>query len=138
MLLYNCGRIFFFTLSFFVGYILSLGFVRLRTFRLSARVGAHIERRCSRSCGEDVTITDVIIKPPDRKWDWGCEWRHSRKWWAGILGYFEKSCELRFETGRNELGFESGRGQSTCLLRDARAFVGSVSWELTLDEQSAL
>ena len=39
-----------------------------RTIRLSARVGAHIERRCSRSRGEDVTITDVIIKTPDRKW----------------------------------------------------------------------
>ena len=64
--LYNCGRIVF-ILSFFVGYILSFGLVRLRTIRLSARVGAHIERRCSRSFGEDVTITDVIIKTPDRK-----------------------------------------------------------------------
>ena len=60
-MLYNCGMIFF-ILSFFVGYILSFGLVRLRTIRLSARVGAHIERRCSRSRGEDVTITDVIIK----------------------------------------------------------------------------
>ena len=56
----------FFILSFFVGYILSFGLVRLRTIRLSARVGAHIERRCSRSRREDVTITDVIIKTPDR------------------------------------------------------------------------
>ena len=63
--LYNCGRIFF-ILSFFVGYILSFGLVRLRTIRLSARVGTHIECRCSRSHGEDVTITDVIIKNPDR------------------------------------------------------------------------
>ena len=63
----------FFISSFFVGYILSFGLVRLRTFRLSERVRAHIERRCSRSCGEDVTITDVIIKTPDRKCDWGCE-----------------------------------------------------------------
>ena len=54
-------------LSFFVGYILSFGLVRLRTIRLSARVGAHIECRCSRSRGEDVTITDVIIKNSDRK-----------------------------------------------------------------------
>ena len=60
-------------LSFFVGYILSFGLVRLRTIRLSARVGAHTERRCSRSPGEDVTIIDVIIKTPDRKWDWRCE-----------------------------------------------------------------
>ena len=41
----------FFILSFFVGYILSFGLVRLRTIRLSARLGAHIERRCSRSRG---------------------------------------------------------------------------------------
>ena len=60
-LLYNCGRIFF-ILSFFVGYILSFGLVRLRTIRLSAQVAAHIKRRCSRSRGEDVKITDVIIK----------------------------------------------------------------------------
>ena len=58
---------FFFILSFFVGYILSYGLVRLRTFQLTARVRAHIERRCSRSRGEDVTITDVITKTPDRK-----------------------------------------------------------------------
>ena len=56
-----------FILSFFIGYILSFGLVRLRTIQLSARVGAHIERRCSRSCWEDMTITDVIIKTPDKK-----------------------------------------------------------------------
>ena len=58
--LYNCGMIFY-ILSFFVGYILFFGLVRLRTIRFSARVGAHIERRCSHSRGEDVTIADVII-----------------------------------------------------------------------------
>ena len=58
----------FFILSFFVVYILSFGLVRLRTIRPSSRAGTHIEGRCSRSHGEDVTITDVIIKPPDRKW----------------------------------------------------------------------
>ena len=62
-----------FILSFFVDNILSFGLVRLRTIRLRARVGAHIERRYSRSCREDVTIIDVIIKTPDWKWDWGCE-----------------------------------------------------------------
>ena len=41
----------FFILSFFVGYILSFILVRLRTIQLSARVGAHIEHRCSRSRG---------------------------------------------------------------------------------------
>ena len=57
------ARGFFFILSFFVGYILSFGLVRLTTIRLSARVGAHIERKCSHSRGEDVTITDVIKYP---------------------------------------------------------------------------
>ena len=79
-----------FILSFFVGYILSFGLVRLRTIRLSAQIGAHIEHRCSRSRGEDVTITDVIIKTPDRNCDYGWEWRHARKRWAGILGDFGK------------------------------------------------
>ena len=67
LMLYNCGMIFF-LLSFFVGYILSFDLVRLRTIRLSARAGTHIERRCSRSHTKDVTITDVIIKTPDGKW----------------------------------------------------------------------
>ena len=41
-LLYNCGIIFFIS-SFFVGYMLSFGLVRLRTILLSARAGTHIE-----------------------------------------------------------------------------------------------
>ena len=68
---YRCNIIaegFFLYYHFFVGYSLPFDLVRLRTVRLSARVEAHIERRCSRSHGEDVTITDVIIKNPDRKW----------------------------------------------------------------------
>ena len=57
---------FFFILSFFVGYILSFGLVRLRTIRLSARAGAHIE--CSsRLRVENEIITNAIIKTPERK-----------------------------------------------------------------------
>ena len=109
-LLYN-----FFILSFFVGYILSFRLVRLRTFRLSARVGTNIECRCSRSCGEGVTITDFTIKTPDRKYVWGCEWRNVWKRWAGILGYFEKSSELRFEPRRDQLGL--GGSAARCRVR---------------------
>ena len=69
-MLYNCGKDFF-ILSFFVGYISSFGFVRLRTIRLSARAGAHIQCRCSRSHAEYVKITGVIIKTPGKKWYWG-------------------------------------------------------------------
>ena len=87
---YNCGRISF-ILSFFLGYILSFGLVRLRTIRLSARVGAHIERRCPRSHGEDVTIIDVIIKTPDRKRNlgmWMTSYLEAMGW--GSWGIFEK------------------------------------------------
>ena len=52
--------------SFFIGYNLSFGLVRLWTIQLSARAGTHIECRCSRA--EDLTITDVIIKTPEKKW----------------------------------------------------------------------
>ena len=109
-MLYNCGRIFF-ILSFFVGKILSFGLFRLRTIRLSARAAAHIE--CSSgSRAEDVTITNVIIKTPDRKSDWGVSEVMPGNDGLGILMIFEKSSELRFRPGR---------GQSTCGLH---AFVG--------------
>ena len=68
----------FFILLFFIGYILSLGLVRLRTIWLSARVGTDFNAGVH-ACGEEVTITDVIIKTLDRKLDWGCEWCHARE-----------------------------------------------------------
>ena len=53
-------------------YILPLGLVRLRTFRLSAWVIlVQHERRGSRARREDVSFRDVKIKIPDRTW--GCE-----------------------------------------------------------------
>ena len=64
---YLIGEGFFFILSFSIGYILSFGLDRFRNIQLSAHAGAHIE--CSlRSCAEDVTIKNVIIKTPDSKW----------------------------------------------------------------------
>ena len=113
LLLYNCRR-FFFILSFFVGYILTFGLVRLRTIWLSACAGAHIE--CSsRLHAENVTIIDVIIKIPDRKWDWGVNDVKPRSDGLGILVIFEKSSELRSV---------AGRGQSSWSLRD----VSHVCW----------
>ena len=88
-MLYNCGMILF-ILSFFVGYILSFSLVRLRTIRLSARGGSHIECTCSRSCAEDVTITEVIIKILDRKRDWIVDDVISWSEGLGILMIFEK------------------------------------------------
>ena len=120
-MLYNCGIIFLYY-HFFVGYILSFGLVRLRTVRLSARVGAHIEHRCSRSCREDVTITDDIIKTPDRKWNWGCEWCHAQKRWADDFGWFFKK-KLSWDLKLEELKSEPRRVQLG--LRDAPRVVGS-------------
>ena len=75
---------------FSLGYILSFGLVRLRTIQFSARAGAHIECRCSRSHAKDVTITNVIIKTPDRKWDWGVNDVMPGSEGLGILVIFEK------------------------------------------------
>ena len=84
----------FFILSFFVVYILSFGLVRLRTIRLSARAGTHIERRCSRSCAKDVTITDVMIKNPDRKCDLGANDVMPGSDWQGFLVILKKKPQL--------------------------------------------
>ena len=62
----------FLYLSFFVNYILSFGLVGLWTIQLSAGAGAgaHIEySSCSHAV--DMIITNVIIKTPDRKCNWG-------------------------------------------------------------------
>ena len=109
LLCYIIAEGFLFISSFFVGYILSFGLVRLRTIRLSERAGAHIE--CS-SCllTEDVTITNVIMKTPDRTWKWGENDVMAGSDGLGILVIFEKSSYLRFGLGR---------GQSSCGLRDA-------------------
>ena len=95
----------FFILSFFVGYILSLGLVRLRNIRFSARAGAHIE--CSsRSCAEDVTIRDVI-KAPVGKWDWDTNDVMPGRNGLGFLVILKKkNNELRPDTGRDKLIFE--------------------------------
>ena len=87
----------FFILSFFVGYILSFGLVRLRTIRLSERAGAHIEYS-SRSCAEDVTITNVIIETPDRKWNWGANDVMPGSDGLGIMVIFEKKQLVEIRT----------------------------------------
>ena len=116
----------FFILSFFVGYILSFDLVRLRTIRLSARSGAHIECRCSVPCTEDVTITNVIIKTPDRKYDWGCEWRHARRQWAENFGDFWKKqlVEIRSWARLVDFWAQARPGQFVAYGMH-RAFVGS-------------
>ena len=111
---------FFLYYLFFLGYILFFGLVRLRTVQLSAQVGAHIECRCSCSHGEDVWITDVIIKTLDRKW------HHARKRWAEDLGWFLKinSWDLNLDKASwfSKLGEASPVGSTRCAAR------GGVRW----------
>ena len=120
-MLYNWGM-FFFILSSFVGYILSFGLVRLRTVRLSALSGSHSEFRCSRSCAEDVTLTNVIIKTPGRKWTGvrmtPCPEVRGWEFWSFSKKTF------------------SDLGESSWVYRICHAFFGSVSWDPTLGEAS--
>ena len=61
--------------------------------------GAYIE--CSsRSHVEYVTITNIIIKIPDRKYDWGVNYIMPGSDGLGILVIFQKSSKLRFDAGR--------------------------------------
>ena len=110
----------FFLLINFVNYILSFGLIGLWTIRLSAGAGAHIEYS-SRWRAEDMTITNVIIKTPDRKWTgvwmtscpeamgWGQSfeiWLWARPVHMGATGC--ATCLLR-----SELRFDSGPGESS-------------------------
>ena len=126
-------RIDFFILSFFVGYILSFGLVRL-----SARADTHIERRCSRSRAEDVTITDVMIKTLDRKLDWGANDVMLGSDGLGFLVILKKA--VSWDSNLGEACWDPKLGEASwhlkldeaspvCRLRDAGAFVGSVSWD---------
>ena len=130
---YFCNIIaegFFFILSFFVGYILSFGLFRCahwaQVFTL-ARGGCenHRYHNIKPRIGNKTGDFNDIMPGSDG---------------LGLLCILKKAVrwELNVELRRGQLGFESGQGQSSCLLRDTRAFVGSVSWELALDEQSAL
>ena len=80
-MLYNCGMIFF-ILSFFVGYILSFSLVRLWTVRLLVQVFTLVRGWCdNHKCHN---------KNPRWEIGLGCEWRHTRKRWAGNFGDFWK------------------------------------------------
>ena len=123
--LYNCYIIAewcFFILSFFVGYILSFGLVRLRTIWLSALAGSHIECRCLRSCAEDVTITNIMIKPPD----WGA---NDVMPWSDGLRILKKAVSWDLTLNETSWDLKLGKASPVCGPRDARAFVWSVSWD---------
>ena len=109
----------FFILSFFVGYILSFGLVRLKTIWLSARAGAHIQCRWSRSHAEDVTIIDVIIKTQDRKYDWGANDVMPGNDELRILVFFEKAVSWDLTLGEASWDLKLDEASPVCGLRDA-------------------
>ena len=67
--------------------------------------------------------------------------RHARKRWAEDFGIWKKKKKKKkryeIQGKRKVVNFWSGRGQTNLYLRDARALVESVSWELTMYEKSA-
>ena len=125
-MLYNCGGIFFIS-SFFIGYILYFSLVRLGTIRLSAQVGTHIERRCSRLRMENVTITDVIIRTPDRKWTGDVNDIMPRSDGLRILGDFWKKT-VSWDLKLDEASWFSNRGEARPVGSMRCATCGGVRW----------
>ena len=118
-MLYNYGMIFLFII--FVNNVLSFGLVGLWTIRLSACAGAHIGYS-SRSRAEDMTITNVIIKPQigngTAVWMTSCPEAMGWK-----FGNFEK--DVSWDLILGEASPAGGYGIRS-------AFVGSESWDVTL------
>ena len=84
---------------------------------------------CSCSRAEDVTITNVIIKSPDRKWDWGVNDVMPGSDGLAILMIFEKAVSWDLSLGEASWDLKLGEASPVCGQRDAHAFVGSVSWD---------
>ena len=45
--------------------------------------------------------------PPDRKCDWGCEWRHARKRWAEDFGIWKKTKTVSWDLDLDEASWFS-------------------------------
>ena len=54
----------------------------------------------------------------------GCGWGHDRKQWAGDFDDFEKKQFVDIRSWTKRVDFWAGRGQSSCVLRDAPNVVG--------------
>ena len=70
-----------------------------------------VECRCSHVRGEDVTIRDVTIKPPERQGSQGREKRHTRKHW----GFEKKSSSWYLGLGPRKSIFGARWGQTSSL-----------------------
>ena len=106
-------------LSIFILYILSY-LVRLRTFRLSAWVGADINAGVH-ARGEDVTITDVTINPQieNKTGDVNDVMPGSDE--LGFLVILNKSSKLIWTKMKWVDFSDLARGRSSCLLWGAHA-----------------
>ena len=102
--------------------------VRLRTIRLCARAGAHIE--CSsRLRAENVTITNVILKTPDRnETGVGMTSCPEARGWE-FRWFLKKAVSWDLFLGEASWDLKMGKASPVYGLRDAHAFVGSVSWD---------
>ena len=102
---------FFFILSFFVGYILSFGLVRLWSVRLLVQVFTH--GGCdNHKCHNKKTQIG------NRAWVWITSFPEAMGWEFWWILKKAVSWDLKL-----------GVASPVCGLRDARAFVGSVSWD---------
>ena len=119
-----------FFIIIFLWLYLIIRLVRLRSIRLSA----HIECRCSRSRAKDVTITNVIIKTPDRKWVCGVKDVMLGSDGLGFLVIFEKA--VSWDLTLSEASWDSDLGESSWVYGMCHAFGGSVRWDLKLAEAS--
>ena len=80
-----------------------------------------------------MTITDVTIKPPDRKFDWGLNHVRPGSDGLGFLVILNKSSELRFELRRSKLIFRTWAKPMQFVDCGVRSRVGWVS-ELRADD----
>ena len=85
--------------------------------------------RCSRSLAEDVTITDVIIKTPDGKCDWGVDDVMPGSDRLGILVTFGKA--VSWDSTLGEGSWDLSMGEASCDM-----YLGEASWDSDLGEAS--
>ena len=97
---------FSFILSFFVGYILSFGLVRLWTVRL---------------------LVQVFTLVPRWEMRLECKLRHARKLWTGIFSDHWKKQELRFEPRRRQSSWVLRNARHVCWVSELRLDSGPAS-----------
>ena len=108
-----------FLLIIFVNYILSFGLVGLWTIRLFVQVFTLVR----------------VNKNPREEMRLECEWLHAWKWYAESFGDFEKKTLVEIWLCARPVEILT-LGRAVQLGATGCAFVGAVSWDLTLGEGS--